>query len=90
MSPPPVTVEQPARPSGGVGTEPPTPVIRITTTTHRTTELRGTMNMLNVQLADTVVKDRQRDLHRVAGNSRPHRSPTRWRERQRRSRAPSL
>jgi hypothetical protein len=42
------------------------------------------MTMLSIQLAHTVVKDRERDLHRVAGNSRPHRSPTRWRERQRR------
>ncbi|MET0326395.1 MAG: hypothetical protein ABW219_14315 [Ilumatobacteraceae bacterium] len=43
------------------------------------------MNMLNIQLAHAVVTDRQRDLDRVAGNSRPRRSPTRWRERQRRS-----
>jgi hypothetical protein len=42
------------------------------------------MNMLNIQLANAVVKDRQRDLHRVAGHSRPHRSVGRWRERQRR------
>jgi len=42
------------------------------------------MYTLHTMLAETLVKDRQRDLHRVAGNSRPHRSPTRWRERQRR------
>jgi hypothetical protein len=85
MSPTPTPVGQPARPSG-VGPEPPPSTIR-TDHDHHTDMNRpeGTtaMNLLNVQLARSVVEDRQRDLHRVAGNSRPHRSPARWRERQR-------
>jgi hypothetical protein len=42
------------------------------------------MHSFNTLLVDTLVKDRQRDLHRVAGHTRQRRDLERRRERQRR------
>jgi hypothetical protein len=41
------------------------------------------MNSISPLLTDALVKDRQRELLRVAGNSRPRRDVGRRRERQR-------
>jgi hypothetical protein len=41
------------------------------------------MNTIHPLLTEALVKDRQRELHRIAGNSRPRRDVERRRERQR-------
>ena len=53
---------------------------------HRPSERTITMHSFNTSLVETLVKDRQRDLHRVAGHSRQRRDAERRRERQRQRR----